>query len=193
MVSSVLDGQLIGQIADTLGTNPGLVEKDWHVVRAIRTLAGLDLGQTSLVFAGGTCLSKAWGLIQRFSEDVDFKAAVPLGYGRSQRRYLRKMIETALTSAEFSLTEPAMVRDEGRFFNLKLDYASAFPVLRGLRPHIQVEVSFQTPKLAPVSRSVRSFVAQARGEAPEVTAIGCADPIETADEKLSALAWRVLS
>lgn len=187
------DTQLIEQIADTLGTSPGLVEKDWHVVRALKALSELDLEPVHLVFTGGTCLSKAWGIIQRFSEDIDFKADVPTDFSRPQRRELRAAIETALTRRDFSMVEPAMVRDEGRFFILKLDYASAFPVLTGLRPHIQVEVSLRTPKLAAVPRSVQSFVGKVQGAAPEVSAIGSADPIETAAEKLSALAWRVLS
>jgi hypothetical protein len=156
-------------------------------------LAELDLAPATLVFTGGTCLSKAWGLIERFSEDVDFKALVPAEYGRPQRRAMRKAIEEALIDAGFTLVEPPKVGDEGRFFIFYLDYGSAFPALPGLRPHIQVEVSLRNPKLAPVSRPVRSFVAQARQQGAEVVAIGCADPVETAAEKLSALAWRVLS
>lgn len=42
-------------------------------------------------------------------------------------------------------------------------------------------------------RHLRSFVAQFRGEEPEVPAIPCIDPVETAADKLSAFAWRVLA
>jgi hypothetical protein len=191
--SSAPDPQLVQQIADTLGTDPGLIEKDWHVVRALKTLAALDLGEARLVFTGGTCLSKAWGLIQRFSEDVDFKAVVPESYSRSQRRELRKAVEASLLDVGFLLAAAPKVGDEGRFFIIYLDYGSAFPTLNGLRSHIQVEVSLRTPKLPAIARSVQSFVAQAGRSAAEVAAIDCADPVETAAEKLSALAWRVLS
>lgn len=47
-----------------------LLEKDVWVVWALRTLFASDLGE-HLVFKGGTSLSKAYGVIQRFSEDVD--------------------------------------------------------------------------------------------------------------------------
>ena len=33
------------------------------------------------VFSGGTSLSKGWGLIKRFSEDIDFKVAMPAAAG----------------------------------------------------------------------------------------------------------------
>jgi len=58
-----------------VGTPP--VVKDFHVVRAIRTLAALDAAPFRLVFAGGTALARAHKLIRRMSEDVDFKI-VPL-------------------------------------------------------------------------------------------------------------------
>lgn len=47
-----------------------LLEKDVWVVWALRTLYATPLGE-SLVFKGGTSLSKAYGAIRRFSEDVD--------------------------------------------------------------------------------------------------------------------------
>ncbi|WP_323715895.1 nucleotidyl transferase AbiEii/AbiGii toxin family protein [Paracoccus aminovorans] len=47
-----------------------LLEKDVWVVWALQTLFGSAVGE-HLVFKGGTSLSKAYGVIQRFSEDVD--------------------------------------------------------------------------------------------------------------------------
>jgi len=46
------------------------VEKDWWVVQALSILFELEIGK-HLVFKGGTSLSKSWGLIERFSEDID--------------------------------------------------------------------------------------------------------------------------
>jgi predicted nucleotidyltransferase component of viral defense system len=46
-----------------------LLEKDIWVVWALQTLYGSSFGP-SLVFKGGTSLSKAYGVIRRFSEDV---------------------------------------------------------------------------------------------------------------------------
>ena len=47
-----------------------LLEKDIWVVWTLRTLFAAPVG-ASLVFKGGTSLSKAYGVIRRFSEDVD--------------------------------------------------------------------------------------------------------------------------
>lgn len=56
--------------ADRSGRPAHLLEKDAWVVWALATLYGSPLGE-NLVFKGGTSLSKAYGVIRRFSEDVD--------------------------------------------------------------------------------------------------------------------------
>jgi hypothetical protein len=56
--------------ADRSGRPAHLLEKDVWVVWALATLFGSEVG-AHLVFKGGTSLSKAYGVIRRFSEDVD--------------------------------------------------------------------------------------------------------------------------
>ncbi len=46
------------------------VEKDWWVVRTLELVFASSIASHT-VFKGGTSLSKAWGLIDRFSEDID--------------------------------------------------------------------------------------------------------------------------
>jgi hypothetical protein len=47
------------------------IEKDFWVCFTLRALFSLPDWQDHLTFKGGTSLSKAWDLIQRFSEDID--------------------------------------------------------------------------------------------------------------------------
>jgi len=46
------------------------IEKDWWVVQTLHLVSQMDVAE-HIVFKGGTSLSKAWGLIDRFSEDID--------------------------------------------------------------------------------------------------------------------------
>jgi len=58
--------------ATRIGTAVQNVEKDYWVCWVLRTLYHrLPGGSPRLLFKGGTSLSKAYGLIQRFSEDID--------------------------------------------------------------------------------------------------------------------------
>ncbi|MDR1553824.1 MAG: nucleotidyl transferase AbiEii/AbiGii toxin family protein [Prevotellaceae bacterium] len=47
-----------------------IIEKDWWVVQTLHLISQLNIAE-HIVFKGGTSLSKAWKLIDRFSEDVD--------------------------------------------------------------------------------------------------------------------------
>jgi len=58
------------QIRANTGMNVQAVEKDWWVTQTLRLIFSMSCA-SDLVFKGGTSLSKAWGLIERFSEDID--------------------------------------------------------------------------------------------------------------------------
>jgi predicted nucleotidyltransferase component of viral defense system len=112
----VLDRRLVEDVASRLDADAGLVEKDWHVTRAIGVLASYDHGAAIPAFGGGTSLSKGWGLIKRFSEDIDFKVAMPAAVSRNkaknERTAYRKRILAALTDAGFILAGEPAKRDE---------------------------------------------------------------------------------
>jgi predicted nucleotidyltransferase component of viral defense system len=190
----VLDLKLIERTAGAFLNEERLVEKDWYVVQALRVIASLGHTGGMPVFSGGTSLSKGWGLIKRFSEDIDFKVIVPPGKSgaqeRKQRIALRKQVLSALEAAGFNLIS-VKKGNESRFFTADLAYRSFFESGPGLRPHIRIEMSFLKPALKPIVRPVQSLIAQFQKKPPEVASFPCVDPIETAADKLSALAWRV--
>jgi predicted nucleotidyltransferase component of viral defense system len=193
--SNVLDRRLVEQVAAGLLTSPGLVEKDWYATRALAVLASFDHGGAQPAFGGGTSLSKGWGLIKRFSEDLDFKVAIPEASSRTKARNersdYRERILAALTEAEFTLDGAPIKRDESRFFSVNLFYPSLFVTGPGLRTHLRVEMTLMPPALPPVARPIASLIGMAERKPPEVTAFPCVNPVETAADKLSALAWRV--
>jgi hypothetical protein len=191
----VLDRPLVERVAEDLGTSPGLVEKDWHVVRALGVIAQVETGGMVPAFSGGTSLSKGWELIKRFSEDIDFKVAEPpaasASAARRARSNYRQRVLDALISAGFALEREPEVGNENRFFAADLGYGAQFGAGQGLRPHIRIEVSFRAPAVSPIARPIRSLIAAAAREPAEIAAFSCIDIVETAADKLSALAWRV--
>jgi hypothetical protein len=58
------------EIATQKGMKPFAVEKDWWVSQTLEIIFEMPIAK-HLVFKGGTSLSKAWKLINRFSEDID--------------------------------------------------------------------------------------------------------------------------
>ena len=90
--------EALAQAANASGRPPHLLEKDVWVVWSLRHLFAAPYAP-HLVFKGGTSLSKAYGVIHRFSEDVDLTydirtiagdligdVGVPLPASKSQER-----------------------------------------------------------------------------------------------------------
>ena len=84
------------QVAANVGLPPIAIEKDFWVTLVLESVFELGLAE-SMVFKGGTSLSKGWNLIQRFSEDVDLAVdRKAFGFagklGSNKRTKLRKAI-----------------------------------------------------------------------------------------------------
>jgi predicted nucleotidyltransferase component of viral defense system len=85
-LSTQLNLDTVELIAADLGVDASFVEKDWYAMRIIAAMIGVT-SNMRLVFSGGTSLSKGFGLIQRFSEDLDFKVVLPsTGFNRRECR-----------------------------------------------------------------------------------------------------------
>jgi len=173
--------------------SPALVEKDWHVVRALTAIAGVDPGEFRLVFGGGTALSRAYMLTRRMSEDVDLKIVCETPPSRSALRKLRTDITNALLAAGFAFDPNDGTCRVSMYENQYTKYMLPYEPLargQGLRSHVQIETSVWPLRREAVDKPVISFVAEAYGREPELPKIACSSVLETAAEKLVALTWR---
>src|SRR5687768_5181647 len=57
--------------ASAFGRSPAIIEKNFWVCWMLKRLFSLPGFEGAFVFKGGTCLSKVYNVIDRFSEDVD--------------------------------------------------------------------------------------------------------------------------
>ncbi len=94
---------LVSRVAEHRSLNPAYVEKDFWVTEVLRVasrgrpIAGCDQ-QVEFIFKGGTSLSRVFGLIDRFSEDIDLLAAFPEGPGPSARHALFKQVDAEIAA-----------------------------------------------------------------------------------------------
>lgn len=61
----------INEAAARRDVTPIIIEKDFWVCWTLRRLMEVPVLRDHLIFKGGTSLSKAYGIIERFSEDID--------------------------------------------------------------------------------------------------------------------------
>ena len=75
-------------------TGQGIVEKDYWATEVLRGATLPVEGCAVQIFKGGTSLSKAFGIIERFSEDIDLLVATELT-GNSLKRALRAVAQNS--------------------------------------------------------------------------------------------------
>ena len=73
-LSEVQQQQLLEQANIATHIAKKNIEKDWWVTQVLKAIFALPYAK-HLSFKGGTSLSKAWNLIERFSEDIDIAAS----------------------------------------------------------------------------------------------------------------------
>ncbi len=69
--TAAIRAEVFQETAARMGVQPAIIEKDCWVCWTIKRAFSLGDRVPGLIFKGGTSLSKAYGLIRRFSEDID--------------------------------------------------------------------------------------------------------------------------
>lgn len=177
------------------GLPAGVLEKDLLVTDALSSLAALTSFAFPIVFCGGTCLSKAHGLIQRMSEDLDFKVLVPESLSRSARstqlREMKQRLVLHFSNLGFHVpAEGIIARDENNYFSLMLHFQSAFSAVVSLRPEIQVEFSARPVFLATQLLPIDSLLGGLTTAQTQAFKLSCVGVEESLAEKVLALLRR---
>ncbi len=190
-----LDVDVVLEIATELGVDPAFVEKDWYSVQALSLIADFSPTSITTIFSGGTSLSKGFGILQRFSEDLDFRCRYEIETSGNQLRKMRSEYRTQLiekiNSCDFVSLEEFDIAKASNYIKFPLSYEKKEFKHASLRAGLQVEFSFTQPRLEPELREIQSFVSRFTEGVAE-TKILCLSPVETASDKLSALTWRIL-
>lgn len=184
--------ELINDIAIEVGVKAAFIEKDWFAVQAIKTIADYNYGDMKAVFAGGTCLSKGYDLIQRFSEDIDFRIDISKSPNRNQRRKFRQGLIKLIDSIEGLTIDKNSIHSnyESKFFSFHIQYNQISSQHSALRPYLKLEMTFNKIMQTPEQRHVNSIIEKYTGKKSEIV-IDCVTPVETAADKFSALCWRI--
>jgi Nucleotidyl transferase AbiEii toxin, Type IV TA system len=181
-----------------------LIEKDYYVTEALRTIA--NRWESQVIFKGGTSLSKGWQLIDRFSEDIDLflnKQAFtpPLGANRVDKELIE--IETAVAIHPGLMLESQLGnRKRGASRNSYFDYESRFQgaeTISLIAPQILLEMGTRSGNYPTQTIQLSSYLVdflQAIGESldteDETTfSMLLLDFRRTAIEKLFAIHGRV--
>jgi len=196
---------LIGIVAEDRSIDPYLVEKDYWIMHVLH---GLKKQGFSFELKGGTSLSKGFGIIQRFSEDIDIHISPPAELGVNPTGQKDNAIAGRKNFYDWLNGNIAIegilknVRDTD-FDNIRtyssggirLHYKSFTSPLAGLKEGILLEAGFDT--VAPNQQVDISSWAYDRAVNSKIeiidnraTGVSCYNPGYTFVEKLQTIATK---
>ncbi len=145
--------ELINIISSEKDISPALVEKDYWIMHCLYSLQQLEL---SFELKGGTSLSKGFGIIHRFSEDIDLRIQPPEHLGvstnlnqakpkhvESRKGFFDWLADIIKIDGIYSVMRDTAFDDEkGRSGGIRLLYKSITNTKSDLKDGVLLEVGF---------------------------------------------------
>jgi predicted nucleotidyltransferase component of viral defense system len=139
--------QQIRLVADELNLEDFVIEKDLYVTQAISIISKIAHEFFDIIFQGGTSLAKAHRIIERMSEDCDFriqfkniKKKLSKEFKRKTLRHFRHNLIDTLREKGFSIEDSHVkVRNEGQFIGIRANYPSLYSRINGIKPFLALE------------------------------------------------------
>lgn len=173
-----LFAQLLNFAANTLNIRPEFIEKDYWITRALQRMSQ-NINAEKVVFKGGTSLSKAYRLTNRFSEDIDIAVIDADSFSGNQLKTFIKRLAKDMAADLEELVVPNVTSKGSRFYKAIYQY----PNLVGLTSsavkagRILIEVNTYATPYPYTNQDVSSFLTE------YLLTIGRIDLIEQYDLK----------
>lgn len=150
----------VTRIAERANIPAAHLEKDFWITEVLRGAAAASASTgCSMIFKGGTSLSKAHRLIQRFSEDIDLIVVMPQGGKSSKDTILKKFVDAAATATGLT---PAIDRSSATK-GVKRTAVFEYPTGHNsgqLKPGVLMELGTRDGALPHRRLPIRSLIAE---------------------------------
>ena len=131
--------EIIALAAEHFGYEQSHVEKDYWVSKILRDISMSEYADKTY-FKGGTSLSKAYGLIERFSEDLDlFVFTGDKGASKQAEKTLNKKLSKYIAELNSDIYKEDLSETGGNYRKLYFSYDNVFQGV-GLKEHLEVEI-----------------------------------------------------
>ena len=159
--NQTLFAQLLNFAANTLNIRPEFIEKDYWITRALQRISQNGNAE-KVVFKGGTSLSKAYRLTNRFSEDIDLAVIDADSFSGNQLKTFIKRLAKDMSADLNELVVPNVTSKGSRFYKAIYQY----PNLVGLTSYamkagqILIEVNAYANPYPYINKEISSFLTE---------------------------------
>lgn len=131
--------EIIALAAEHFSYEQSHVEKDYWVSKILWDISMSEYADKTY-FKGGTSLSKAYGLIERFSEDLDlFVFTGDKGASKQADKTLNKKLSKYIAELNSDIYKEDLSETGGNYRKLYFSYDNVFQGV-GLKEHLEVEI-----------------------------------------------------
>lgn len=148
-----------------LEVSEDIVEKDYYVTMILKKLSEIEY---PIVFKGGTSLSKAFHVIDRFSEDIDITFAEHLGEARRKKlkyNILRPIAdELGLDIRNFNSVESDKNLNH---YNFYYESVVGDKVINAIPSYVKLETSLMSYAFPTEEKDLGNYILEAIGKAEQ--------------------------
>ena len=186
--------EIIALAAEHFGYEQSHVEKDYWVSKILRDISMSEYADKTY-FKGGTSLSKAYGLIERFSEDLDlFVFTGDKGASKQAEKTLNKKLSKYIAELNSDIYKEDLSETGGNYRKLYFSYDNVFQGV-GLKELLEIEIkSCDLPADKRVIKPIVTAFLESIGQEELISTYGlgsfetqCINPRKTICDKVSRL------
>jgi len=159
-----LFNDIVALTAERIGQAQDIVEKDYYVTIILKKLSTCEY---PICFKGGTSLSKAYGVIDRFSEDIDITFTEHLG--ESRRKKLKyNILKPIADELGLEITNWDSIESDKDYNHYDMAYRSIIedPFLA---TYVKLETALMSYAFPTVEHKISNYIYQAlKDEEPDL-------------------------
>ena len=145
-----------------LEVSEDIVEKDYYVTMILKKLS---VSQYPVVFKGGTSLSKAFHVIDRFSEDIDITFTEHLG--EAKRKKLKyDILESIADELDLEIRNFKSIESDKNLNHYDFYYESVVGdrVINPILPYVKLETSLMSYAFPTEEKDIGNYILSALGD-----------------------------
>ena len=154
-----LFNDIVALTAERIGQAQDIVEKDYYVTMILRKLSACEY---PVCFKGGTSLSKAYSVIDRFSEDIDITFTEHLGENR-RKKLKYNILKPIADALGLEITNWDSIESDKEYNHYDMAYDSIINDLF-LDTYVKLETALMSYAFPTVEREISNYIYQALKE-----------------------------
>lgn len=142
-----------------------IVEKDYYVTMILKKLSEIDY---PVVFKGGTSLSKAFHVIDRFSEDIDITFTEHLGEAR-RKKLKYNILKPIADELSLDIRNFNMIESDKNLNHYDFYYESVVNdrIANAIPPYVKLETSLMSYAFPTEERELSNYILDVLGTTEE--------------------------